>query len=289
MRTGLFAPLANPFATPEYIQTLGKAAEERGFDSIWVAEHVVLFEEYGSQYPYLDNGKIPVPRESGMLDPFPALAYLAACTTKVRLGTGICLVPQRNPVYTSKEAATVDYLSGGRFDLGVGVGWLAEEFEALGVPFEHRGSRCRDYINVIKSLWQDDVAQFEGEFYSMKPTLQYPKPVQKPHPPIHFGGESNAALRRVADLGQGWYGFGIDADQTKERIAKLTTLLEKRGRKREEIEVSICPYMRPPTPELLAGYRDAGVDRVILMGAAADAASLVQGLDALAELATKVS
>jgi probable F420-dependent oxidoreductase len=285
MRTGIFAPLANPFATPEYIETLGKAAEDRGFDSIWVAEHVVLFEEYGSRYPYLDNGKIPVPRESGMLDPFPALAYLAACTSKVRLGTGICLVPQRNPVYTAKEAATVDYLSGGRFDLGVGVGWLAEEFEALGVPFEHRGSRCREYIKVIKSLWQDDVAQFEGEFYQMKPTLQYPKPVQKPHPPIHFGGESDAALRRVADLGQGWYGFGIDPEQTKERIAKLSSLLEKRGRKRDEIEVSICPYMRPATRELLEGYRDAGVDRVILLGAGGDAASLTQGLDALAEVA----
>jgi probable F420-dependent oxidoreductase len=288
MRTGIFAPLANPFATPEYIQALGKAAEDRGFDSIWVAEHVVLFEEYGSRYPYLDNGKIPVPRESGMLDPFPALAYLAACTSKVRLGTGICLVPQRNPVYTAKEAATVDYLSGGRFDLGVGVGWLAEEFEALGVPFEHRGSRCREYIKVIKALWQDDVAQFDGEFYNMKPTLQYPKPVQKPHPPIHFGGESDAALRRVADLGQGWYGFGIDPEQTKERIAKLSGLLQKRGRKREEIEVSICPYMQPATPELLEGYRDAGVDRVILVGAAGDASSLVQGLDALAEVAAKV-
>jgi probable F420-dependent oxidoreductase len=289
MRVGIFAPLANPFATPDYIETLARSVEERGFDSIWVAEHVVLFEEYGSQYPYLDNGKIPVPRESGMLDPFPALAYLAACTSKVRLGTGICLVPQRNPVYTAKEATTVDYLSGGRLDLGVGVGWLEEEFEALGVPFAHRGSRCRDYINVIKSLWQDDVAQFDGEFYSMKPTLQYPKPVQKPHPPIHFGGESDAALRRVADLGQGWYGFGIDPEQTKERIAKLTRMLERRGRKRAEIEVSICPYMRPSTPELLAGYRDAGVDRVILLGAAGDAATLVQGLDALADIAAKVT
>jgi probable F420-dependent oxidoreductase len=282
MRIGIFAPLANPFATPEYIETLGRAVEERGFDSIWVAEHVVLFEQYVSQYPYLDSGKIPVPRESGMLDPFPALAYLAACTKNVRLGTGICLVPQRNPVYTAKESATVDYLSGGRFDLGVGVGWLAEEFEALGVPFEHRGSRCREYINVIKTLWRDDVSQFKGEFYNLPATLQYPKPVQKPHPPIHFGGESDAALRRVAELGQGWYGFGIDAAAVKERIETLTRMLEKRGRKREEVEISVCPYMREATPELIEGYRDADVDRVILMGAAMDPASLVRALDVLA-------
>ena len=130
MKVGIFAPLANPYATPDYIRTLGAAVEERGFDSIWVAEHVVLFDEYASSYPYAADGKIPVASEAGFLDPFMALSYLAACTSRVRLGTGICLVPQRNPVYTAKEAASVDWMSGGRFDLGIGVGWLAEEFAA---------------------------------------------------------------------------------------------------------------------------------------------------------------
>ena len=282
MKVGLFAPFANPYATPEYIEALGKGAEERGFDSLWVAEHVVLFDDYESAYPYASDGKIPVPAESGILDPFISLTYLAGCTTTIRLGTGICLVPQRNPVYTAKEAATVDWLSNGRLELGIGVGWLAEEFQALGVPFEHRGSRCRDYIAVLKTLWCDDVSQFDGDYYTLPPTRQFPKPVQQPHPPLHFGGESDAALRRVADLGQGWYGFNLTPDELKERLQRLDTLLERRGRTRDDIEISICPYMLPATPETIQGYRDAGVDRVILTALAADAAGLPVVLDSLA-------
>ena len=282
MKVGLFAPFANPYATPEYIEALGKGAEERGFDSLWVAEHVVLFDDYESAYPYASDGKIPVPAESGILDPFISLTYLAGCTTTIRLGTGICLVPQRNPVYTAKEAATVDWLSNGRLELGIGVGWLAEEFQALGVPFEHRGSRCRDYIAVLKTLWCDDVSQFDGDYYTLPPTRQFPKPVQQPHPPLHFGGESDAALRRVAELGQGWYGFNLTPDELKERLQRLDTLLERRGRTRDDIEISICPYMLPATPETIRGYREAGVDRVILTALAADAAGLPVVLDSLA-------
>ncbi len=285
MKVGLFAPFTNPFATPEYIQAMGSGAEERGFDSIWMAEHVVLFDEYASQYPYAADGKIPVPTESGMLDPFPALSFLAACTKTIRLGTGICLLPQRNPVYTAKEAATVDWMSNGRLDLGIGVGWLEEEYQALGVPFERRGARCRAYIDVLKTLWCDDVSEYEGEFYSLPATRQFPKPVQQPHPPIHFGGESDAALRRVADLGQGWYGFNQTAEQVTERIAKLTAMLEKRGRSREEIEVSICPYLLGASPEIIAGYEAAGVDRVILLAAAANTEAIPGALDGLAQLA----
>ena len=141
MRIGLFAPLGSPSATGEFVTTLGTAADERGFHSLWVAEHVVLFDDYGSQYPYAADGKIPASPESGLLEPFTTLAFLAACTSRIRLGTGICLLPQRNPVYTAKEAANIDFLSGGRLDLGLGVGWLAEEFRVLDVPFERRGSR----------------------------------------------------------------------------------------------------------------------------------------------------
>jgi probable F420-dependent oxidoreductase len=287
MKIGLFTPLANPFATPSYIETLGRAAEARGFDSLWVAEHVVLFDDYRSQYPYAADGRIPVRPESGILDPFMALSFLAASTQRIRLGTGICLVPQRNPVYTAKEAATVDWLSGGRLELGIGVGWLAEEFAALGVPFDRRGARCRAYIEVMRRLWCDDISQYDGEFYSLAPTRQFPKPLQQPHPPIHFGGESDAALRRVADLGQGWYGFNLDPDATAERVRTLVTMLERRGRRRDEIEISICPYMRETTPDLLQAYGRAGVDRVIVVGAARDAASLETALEAMATTIVK--
>jgi probable F420-dependent oxidoreductase len=284
MKVGLFTPLANPFATPEYLQALGPAAEERGFDSIWVAEHVVLFDEYKSQYPYAADGRIPVAPQSGILDPFAALAFLAAVTTRIRLGTGICLVPQRNPVYTAKEAATVDWLSGGRLDLGIGAGWLAEEFQALGVPFERRGDRCRAYIDVMRTLWCDDISQYEGEFYQLAPTRQFPKPVQQPHPPIHFGGESDAALRRVADVGHGWYGFGLDPEATAERVKRLESLLAKRGRTRAEIEVSICPYMRETTSDDVEAYARAGVDRLILVAASRDAGGLERALDGMASV-----
>jgi probable F420-dependent oxidoreductase len=282
MKIGIFAPLGNPFATPDYVRTLGPAAEERGFHSIWVAEHVVLFDHYASRYPYAPDGRIPVPSESGIIDPFIALSFLAAGTRRIRLGTGICLVPQRNPVYTAKEVASIDYLSDGRVDFGVGIGWLKEEFDALGVPFEKRAARTRDYLKMMQRLWGDPISQYEGEFHSLSPCRQYPKPVQHPHPPIHFGGESDAALKRVADLGQGWFGFGIDPDATHERLARLDRLLDERGRRRADLLVSISPYMTPTDLDLVKRYRDAGVDQVIVLVLGTSRDDLLRSLDGLA-------
>src|SRR5256885_13032553 len=153
MKIGLFAPAGNPFATPGYLRLLGEASEERGFDSIWAAEHVVLFDDYASKYPYSADGKIPAGGENGILEPFTTLSFLAGATTTVRLGTGICLVPQRNPVYTAKEAAAVDWLSGGRFDFGIGVGWLEDGFDAVAPPFARRGDPCRGYIEGMPRPW----------------------------------------------------------------------------------------------------------------------------------------
>ena len=140
MRIDLWVPTANPFATPEVLSLIGAEADKRGVGTLWVGEHVVLFDEYGSAYPYADNGKIPVPPNSGLLEPLSTLSFLAAATERVRLGTAMVLLPQRNPVYTAKEVATLDWLSNGRVDFGVGVGWLAEEFGALNVPWPHRGT-----------------------------------------------------------------------------------------------------------------------------------------------------
>jgi probable F420-dependent oxidoreductase len=284
MQIGLFAPASNPFATPEYLAALGRGAEERGFHTIWLAEHVVLFDEYASRYPYAADGKLPAGGENGILDPFDTIAFLAAVTSRIRLGTGICLVPQRNPVYTAKDVATVDWLSGGRFDFGVGVGWLAEEFEALGVPFERRGTRCREYLEVMRRLWCDPVSEYQGELYSLLPCRQYPKPVQQPQPPIWFGGESDAALRRVADLGQGWYPFSIEPDELATRLHYLERLLADRGRKRSDIQVNICPYFRPVDAGEVRRYRDAGADQVTLLILGSDPDTLARRLDELAPL-----
>lgn len=282
MDIGLFAALANPVATPSYLRTLGRAAEERGFHSIWVAEHVVLFDEYRSAYPYAPDGRLPAPPECGILDPFTSLSFLAGVTDRIRLGTGVCLVPQRHPVYTAKEVATLDWLSNGRVDFGVGVGWLEEEFDALGVPFARRGARCRAYLEVMRRLWTDPVSRYEGEFYALRDCRHYPKPVQTPHPPIHFGGESDAALRRVADLGQGWYGFGFEPEEGARHLQRLDRLLEARGRRRGELTLSVCPYLRPPDADLVRRYRDVGFDQVILFVVAFTDDDLLATLDLFA-------
>ncbi len=282
MRVGLFAPLANPFSTPEYMAALAAGAEDRGFHSIWVAEHVVLFDEYVSRYPYAADGKIPAGGENGMFEPFTSLAFLAAHSKTIRLGTGICLVPQRNPVYTAKDVAAVDWLSQGRIDFGVGVGWLKEEYDALQVPFERRADRCREYLEVMQRLWCDPVSSYRGEFYDLPACRQYPKPVQQPYPPIHFGGETDAALRRVATQGNGWYGFGRDPEEVPERLGKLESLLADQGRKRDEITVSICPYLKGVDTEKAKRYVDAGVDQLIVLAFAFDLDTLEQTLDGLA-------
>ena len=283
MRLGVFLPFATPIADGPFLRAVGEAAEGAGFDSLWVAEHVVLFDEYASKYPYAADGKIPAGGSSGILEPFGALTYLAACTSRIRLGTGICLVPQRNPVYTAKEAASVDWLSNGRLDLGVGVGWLAEEFRAVGVPFERRGERCVSYLEVMKSLWCDEVSQYKDEFYELPACRQYPKPVQKPHPPIHFGGESDAALRRVARIGQGWYGFNVEPEALGERVAVLEKLLAEQGRRRADVQITISPYLKEMTPAKLEAYKRAGADQVILFAMARDADGARARLTQLAE------
>jgi probable F420-dependent oxidoreductase len=281
MKFGVFAPLAGPFATGEYLNLLGPAVEERGFDSLWTAEHVVLFDQYASSYPYSADGKIPAPPESGMLEPLTSLAFLAANTTKLRLGTGILLLPQRNPVYTAKETANLDFLSGGRLDLGIGVGWLEEEFRVVHVPFKHRGARTRSYCEVLKRLWCDEVSEHKDEFYELPACRMYPKPVQTPHPPLHFGGETDSALKRVAALGQGWYGMNRTPEEAQQGVERLAGFLDQRGRSLDEVQVSICPYMKPLEPDWIPRYRDAGVDQVIFFVLGFDRDALLTALDAL--------
>ena len=282
MDIGVFAIAANPFATPDYVEALGAGAEQRGFRSLWVPEHAVLFDSYQSTYPYAADGRIPAPSDAAPLDPFAILSFLAAVTRTIRLGTGICLVPQRNPVYTAKEVASVDFLSRGRFDFGVGVGWLAEEFHALGVPFAHRAARCRAYIEVMCRCWCDAVSQYDGDFYALPPCRVFPKPVQQPHPPVYFGGESAAALKRVADLGQGWFPFSIAPDALAAHLRQLEALLAARGRSRRDIQVAVCPYMTAADLDLVKRYRDAGADQVVVLAIAVQRDGLLRVLDELA-------
>lgn len=270
MRIGLFLPSVSPLATPAFLEAVGEAAEDAGIASIWVGEHVVFTDEYDSRYPYSEDGKLGLPPDSGMLGLFETLTYLAACTDQVRLGTAVCLVPQRNPVYTAKSVATLDWLSGGRVDFGIGVGWLREEFAALNEPFEQRGARADEYVEVMRRLWRDEVSSHEGTYYSLPPCRMYPKPVQSPNPPIYVGGETDRALRRVAELGDGWHGFNHLPDTAVKCVGRLSMRLAAVGRTLDEIDVTVCAYLQPVEPGMLAAYRDAGVDQLVLTAFAGD-------------------
>jgi probable F420-dependent oxidoreductase len=281
MKLGVFAALASPYADRSVIAALGRVAEERGVHSIWVPEHVVLFDEYASSYPYSPDGKIPAPPGAGMLEPFTLLSFLAAATETVRLGTAVCLLPQRNPVYTAKEAAAVDYLSNGSFDFGIGVGWLEEEFKAVDVDWPRRGKRTDDYVEVLKALWCDDPSSFAGEFYDLPECRMHPKPVQQPHPPLHFGGESDAAMRRVARVGQGWHTFNRLPDEVPASLAKLDRFLADEGRTRADVEITVSPYFNGLTTDMVAQYAEAGVDQVTSLIFATSPAEVEQAFDDL--------
>jgi probable F420-dependent oxidoreductase len=281
MDIGLFAPLGNGNASAEVLRALGREAEDRGFESIWVAEHVVLFDDYESRYPYAADGRFPGGGDTGLLEPLTALTYLAAVTDRIRLGTGICLVPQRNPVYTAKQVVDLDCLSGGRVDFGVGVGWLREEFEALAMPFARRGARTDEYLQVMRSLWTDEVSSFEGEHYTLPACRMYPKPVQRPHPPIHVGGESAAAMRRAARHGDGWYTFNRLPHELDEPLERLDAMLAAEGRARGDLQLTVSPYFHSVDAAAVEGYRARGVDRLVVLCLAFDVDGLRTQLDGL--------
>lgn len=281
MDVGVFVPLGNGNATPEILRAVGRSVEERGFESIWVPEHVVLFEDYASAYPYSPDGKFPGGADTGMLEPLTALTYLAAVTDRVRLGTAICLVPQRNPVYTAKAVTDLDNLSGGRAEFGIGIGWLEEEFAALNVPFAKRGQRTDEYLAVMKSLWTEEVSSFSGELYDLPACSMYPKPVQAPYPPIHVGGESDAAMRRVARDGQGWFSFNRLPGDLAEPLGRLDAILAEHDRSRDDVVLTVCPYFNPVTPEMVEQYAAAGVDRLVVLCLAFDVDTLQSQLDDL--------
>ena len=269
---------------PAFITESGQIMEQLGFHSLWVPEHVLFFPEYESRYPYSDDGKLRGDPRS-LIDPFSALTFLAAGTSRIRLGTGICLVPQRNPVYTARQVSDLDYLSGGRFDFGIGIGWLKEEFAALGVPWENRAGRTMECIEVMKSLWCEEVSRHVGERFRIEAAYQNPKPVHKPHPPLFFGGDSDAALGRVARAGQGWFGFNLTPARLEERLHRLDDLLAEAGRSRDDIEVYVSPAPEALNTQDMQAFAGLGVQQVIIAVMARDAAQLKERAGKVLDLA----
>jgi probable F420-dependent oxidoreductase len=262
MKIGVFATFMSPLATPQLVADLGRRLEGAGVESLWMGEHVLLFDEMEFPYPGSRDGRIPVPPGGGLLDTVATFGFLASATKTLRLGTGITLVPQRNPVYTAKEFATLDWLTGGRIDFGVGVGWCKEEVLACGYGWEDRGERCDEFLKAMIALWTQPVASFRGRHVTLEKCRLDPKPVQKPHVPILVGGHAPRSLRRAAELGNGWYGFALTPELTAATLANLDRALAKAGRTRDGFEIVITPQQA--TPETLKAYADLGVDRLVV-------------------------
>jgi len=283
MKIGFFAVGIGASVEPDILRVAVTTAERLGFATVWAPEHVVLVEQYASKYPY-SGGQFPGPPDIPIGDPFTTLAYAAACTDTIRLGTGICLVPEHNPLVLAKTAATLDRLSGGRFIFGAGIGWLAEEFHALGIPFERRAQRTREYIEVMRRLWRERRSSHQGEFARFDGVLSYPKPANAAGIPVWFGGESPPALRRVAEYGDGWIGFKVLPQDAAQKVRKIEELLRANGRNRADVTLAVSPYTERIVPDDLQRYRDVGIDEVALLlrGRPASAADIVPGLERLA-------
>ncbi|MBV8453642.1 MAG: LLM class F420-dependent oxidoreductase [Deltaproteobacteria bacterium] len=265
MKVGLFAPGTPRMAGGALLRAVAVNAERLGISTLWVPEHVVLLDKYASKYPYSDDGQLPAPTNAPIFDPFISLATMAAVTSKIRLATGICLVPEHNPLVLAKVVATLDFLSGGRTILGVGIGWLEEEFQAIGVPWEGRARRTREYIDSMRKLWGEEVSSYHGEFVKFDAVRSNPKPANGAKLPIFFGGESSPALRRVAEYGDGWCGFDLTPEEAAAKIKRIEDLLKANGRIRSDVELAVSPYTKPIKPDDLKRYRDAGADEVVLI------------------------
>jgi probable F420-dependent oxidoreductase len=250
--------------SPSAIAGVAKKAEELGYESLWIPEHILMPIEYKSRYPYA-NGRLAAPPEAPLHDPMLALAYAAAVTTRIRLATGVFVVPLRNPYATAKAVASLDTLSNGRFIFGIGIGWLEEEFAAVGMNFEKRAARTREYIALMKKIWTEDTPSFEGKTQKLPPTFKcYPHPVQKPHPPLIFGGNTEASYKRAAQIGDGWYGIAENIDATTKAIARLREL-ENSVKRSKPLEITLAPrFAGSSSLDNMKRLAEIGADRVII-------------------------
>ena len=268
MKYGFTLPGRGHLATPERLGIIARKGEEFGFDTLLTGDHILVPKNISSVYPYTEGGEFPGSGSGESMEQITLLSYIAGQTSKIRLVTSVLIVPHRNPLIAAKSLATLDLLSGGRLVVGVGVGWMREEFQALGLPpFEERGAVTDEYIRAFKVLWTEDDPHFQGKYISFDDISFLPKPVQKPHPPIWVGGESRPALRRTAELADGWYPLGSNPtfpmgtpEQLKAGMERLAGYAERFGRDPSTIET----IYRTHQFELLK--QAAGPDRLPFIG-----------------------
>lgn len=271
MQFGVFGINIGPCADGQAAVRVAQAAEQAGFESAWTGEHVVL--------PDPQVAPSPLPPQTPILDPAVTLAALAVTTTRLRLGTGIVILPQRNPVVLAKELASVDALSGGRLIFGLGIGYLKAEFDAIGAPFEEKGARAVEYLEAILALWTADQPAYEGRFVTFRGIDAQPRPVQRPHPPIVVGGHSPQAYRRAARHGNGWYGFSLDLAETIECLGGLRRALDEVERPAAlgPLQISVTPR-GPVDLATVRRFAEIGVHRLIPFWPLASADAVVERL-----------
>ena len=243
------------------VTKIAEKAESLGFESMWLPEHPVMPVNPVSKYPGSPDGAIP-DYMSDMADPYLGLAMASAVTSKLKLGTGISLIPERNPLVLAKEIATLDHFSRGRFILGIGTGWLREETEIMGGDFDHRWSQTREAILAMKELWTKEEAEFHGKFIDFPPVKCFPKPAQKPHPPVLLGGFARNVFKRVVAWGDGWMPTGVTPEQVKMGRATLDELADAAGRDPRSIQITV--FGQPSDAGVIRGFEEAGADRVIV-------------------------
>ena len=298
MKYGFTLPGRGPLATPENMGTIARHGEELGYDCLLTGDHILVPNDIASTYPYSENGEFPGSGSGESMEQLTVLSFLAGQTKTIRLGTSVMIVPHRNPLVAAKALATLDVLSQGRLILGVGVGWMREEFEALGIPpFEERGAVTDEYIQAFKELWTSDNPSFQGKYCQFDNISFLPKPVQKPHPPIWVGGESRSAISRTARLGDAWCPLGNNPqfpmgqpEQLAAGMERLARYARREGRDPADIDVVYrIAYSEEPdrVAEDIRRYAEMGISQLIV-GFGRQTNNLDDMLSGMDEFATRV-
>lgn len=247
----------------EQMVGLAQAAEATGFESVWTFEHVIVPLDYQSKYPYDTSGKMGAEPETHFVDPLIALTAIAMATDSLKLATGVNILTQANPLYLAKQVASLDFVSNGRFMLGVGIGWLREEFAALGIPFERRGDRFDDYVVAMKKIWSGDVVEHESDFINWHGFKSYPLPLQRPHPPVIIGGGKGRIYERIAKHGDGWFAVAGSSDELASALEQLRAACDVEGRDFSEIEITWF-WDRHFDRDAVQSLADMGVHRLLV-------------------------
>ncbi len=251
-------------ADPTWMAGFARTAEELGFESIYVVEHVVVPVGYAQRYPYAETGRMPLPDDCAIPDPLELLAYLAAITDRLVLATGILVLPEHNPLLLAKRLATIDALSGGRMRLGIGVGWMQEELEAVGIDFATRGARTDELIDAMRALWTGEPASHAGEFFSFDQAISRPAPVQPGGIPIHVGGHSRAAARRAGERGDGFQPLGLDGAELADRVAVMRAAATAAGRDPDRLELSLGGLLDQLDADAIDRAEQQGAHRIVV-------------------------